>query len=277
MKIVLAGMIYFQKCPPALSLGRYRQYLKMRQLLALLTLTLLTWTTEAQFPFEKYPAISYKNFNDWQLYDRSEKEKKFHHTLSIPDFYADNDTLTIQLTSFTNNWDSSFIRIFKNKKQIQKFFEPMGFSPSNMFEPIRVADINGDGLSDLKLIVSYNGTGTACLNVRIIYLFQKNAGEFTKISFNDMMDENKRQERDFDGDKNFEIITMNLRYYGDHSYWLFNLYNFDSDGLLNVNWKDNYPIMTQFLLRDNFEITNKISREKMKEFTLILPEKFDKK
>lgn len=249
----------------------------MRQLLALLILTLLTWTTKAQFPFERYPAISCKNFSDWQLYDRSAKEKKFHHTLTIPDFYADHDTLTIQLTSFTNNWDSSYIRIFKNRKQIQKFYEPMGFSPTNMFEPARVADINGDKLSDLKLIVSYNDPGLASMNVRVIYLFQKNGGEFTKISFNDMMDENRRQERDFDGDKNFEIITMNLRYDGDHSYWLFNLYNFDSDRLLNVNWKDNYPIMTQFLLRENYEITNKISREKMKQFALTLPEKYDKK
>jgi hypothetical protein len=249
----------------------------MRQLLALLTLILLTWTTKAQFPFEKYPAISYKNFNDWKFYNRSEKENKFHHTLTIPNFYNDHDTITILLTSFTNNWDSSYIRIFKNKKQIQKFFEPMGFAPSNMFEPVRVADINGDGLSDLKLIVSYNGSGLACLNVRVIYLFQKSGGEFVKISFDDMMYENRREERDFDGDKNFEIITMNLRYYRDHSYWLFNLYNFDSDHLLNVNWKDNYPIMTQFLLRDNFEITNRISREKMKEFSLALPEKYDKK
>jgi len=249
----------------------------MRQLLALLTLILLTWTTKAQFPFEKYPAITYKNFNDWKLYDKSEKEKKFHHTLTIPDFYTDQDTLTIQLTSFTNNWDSSYIRIFKNKKQIQKFFEPMGFSPSNMSEPARDADINGDGLSDLKLIISYNGTGLACMNVRVIYLFQKNDGKFTKISFDDMMDENRRPERDFDGDNNFEIITMNITYYGDHSYWLFNLYDFDSDRLINVNYKDNYPIMTQFLLRDNFEITNKISRDKMKEFALTLPEKYDKK
>jgi len=55
-----------------------------------------------------------------------------------------------------------------------------------MFEPVRTADINGDGLSDLKLIVSYNGSGLACLNVRVIYLFQKNGGEFAKLSFDDM-------------------------------------------------------------------------------------------
>jgi hypothetical protein len=92
-----------------------------------------------------------------------------------------------------------------------------------------------------------------------------------------MMDENRRPERDLDGDHNFEIITMKLTYYGDHSYWLFNLFDFDSDRLINVNNKDNYPIMTQFLFRENFEITNKISREKMKEFALTLPDNYDRK
>jgi len=249
----------------------------MMKLIAIVTLTILTFTTKGQFPFEKYPAISYKNFNDWKVYDKSEKESKFHYTMTIPSFYNDHDTITIQLTSFTNNWDSSYVRIFKNKKQIQKFFEPMGFSPSNIYEPVRVADINGDGLSDIKIIIPYNGNGLASMSVRVIYLFQKKQGGFTKISFNDMMDEDRRPERDLDGDHNFEIITMKLTYYGDHSYWLFNLFDFDSDSLVNVNNKDNYPIMTQFLFRENFEITNKISREKMKEFTLTLPEKYDKK
>ncbi len=247
----------------------------MRQLIALLTLTLLTWTTKAQFPFEKYPAISYKNFNDWKLYDRSEKEKKFHHTLTIPDFYADHDTLIIQLTSFTNNWDSSYIRIFRNTKQIQKFFERMGFSPSNISEPVRVADINGDGLSDLKLIVSYNGTGLASMNVRVIYLFQKKGGEFTKTSFDDMMDEEERIERDFNGDNNFEIITMDLKNYHSHNYWRFNLYNFINNKLVNVNVPYDYPIMIQFLKRDNYEITTKIDRNKMKEFSKALPENYN--
>jgi len=31
LKIVLAGMIYFQKCPPALSLGRYLQAKKTNE------------------------------------------------------------------------------------------------------------------------------------------------------------------------------------------------------------------------------------------------------
>ena len=33
--------------------------------------------------------------------------------------------------------------------------------------------------------------------------------------------------------------------------------------------------MIQFLFRDNFEITDKISREKMTEFKLLFPEEID--
>ena len=236
----------------------------------------LTGILKGQEPFEKYPAISYKEYKDWILYDKSVKEKKVHHTLTIPDFFENKDSITIQLTSFVDNWDSSYVRIYRNKKQIQKFFEPMGFSQENIFEPIRIADINGDGFSDLKIIIPYLGNGTASLNVRVLYLFQKFGGDFTKISFDDKMNDN-RPERDFDGDKNYEIITMTLAGYKNHSYWLYNLYDYDSNGLINVNAKDDYPIMIQYLNRENHQITDKITRQKMKDFTLFLPEKYDKK
>jgi len=236
----------------------------------------MTGILKGQEPFVKYPAISYKAYKDWKLYDRSEKEKKVHYTLTIPCFFENLDSITIQLTSFVGNRDSSSIRIYRNKKQIQKFFEPMGFSQENMFEPVRIADINGDNLSDLKILIPYMGNGTASLNVRVIYLFQRPDGNFIKVSFDDKMSEN-RPERDFDGDKNYEIITMTLTSYENHSYWLYNLYNSDSIGLINVNMKDDYPIMIQFLNRENFQITDKISKQKMKDFALPLPEGYDKK
>jgi hypothetical protein len=239
-------------------------------------LILMTGILKGQAPFEKYPAISYKEYKDWKVYDKSVKEKKVHYTLTIPDFFENKDSNTIQLTSFVDNWDSSYVRIYRNKKLIQKFFEPMGFSQANMFEPIRIADINGDSLTDLKILIPYMGNGTASLNVRVIYLFQKSNGDFTKISFDDKMNGN-RPERDFDGDKNYEIITMTLTGYENHSYWLYNLYDFNSNGLINVNTKDDYPIMIQFLYRENYQITDKITRQKMKDFTLTLPEKYDKK
>lgn len=248
----------------------------MKTLLTILGLTFFTWTAKGQFPFEKYPVIKYKSYNEWKTYDKTEKEKRVHSTLTIPKFYNNGDTLTIQLTSFTDHWwKNSIIRVFRNKVETQKFFENMGFNPGGL-DTLRVADINGDGLEDIKIISAYMGNGIAALNVKVIYLFQQIDKSFKKVSFADKMI-NNRQERDLDGDGNFEIVTMNLVEHEHHNYWLFNLFNYKNYGLLNVNMKFNYPIMIQFLYRDNYEITNKISREKMKTFALKLPDEYDTK
>jgi hypothetical protein len=253
----------------------------MRLLLTLSILTIYSLTIAGQYPFEKYPAVQYKDIKDWKIYDRIDKEKKIHLTMTIPQFFDNKDSLTIQLTSFiTNKWttDSSFIRIYINKILQQKIFEPMFFNDLNIgSEPIRMADINGDKLMDLKLTAWYMGNGIASMNVRRIYLFQNIDNQFTKISFADKLGGNDRLERDFDGDGNNEIITMNLKGFEGHSYWLFNLYNYVNGELVNVNEKANYPIMIQFLYRDNYEITDRISRDKMKDFTLKVPDDYDKK
>jgi hypothetical protein len=247
----------------------------MRNFIALFLLT-LTLNSFGQYPFEKYPAIKYKTSKAWTTYDKSEKEKKIEFVLTIPKFFDKKDSLTILLTSFDNKWDSSYITILRNGKQLQRFLEPMFFYDTNLIEPVMLADINSDKLQDIKLIVPYMGNGTASLNTRIIYLFQHKDKSFTKISFMDKMSDN-RPERDFNGDGNFEIITMTLTSYAGHSYFAFNLFNFKNNDLVSVNDKYNYPILIQFLYRDNFKITNKISRQKMKDFGQKKPEEYDKK
>ncbi|MHA7059603.1 hypothetical protein ACWGOQ_0020420 [Aquimarina sp. M1] len=240
-------------------------------------LTLMTCLAFAQYPFERYPAPTYQEYKDWQLYDWTETKQTVNHTLTIDQFFNNQDTLTIQLTSVTSNWDgASVIRVFRNKTQIQKMTEQIFFSTLNTgHEPIRIADINGDGLKDLKIIAPYMGNGVAALNVKIIYLFQTKDRKFIKVSFTDKMAEN-RLERDFDGDGNHEIVTMNLTGHDNHSYWTFNIFEYKAGKLRNVNNKDNYPIMVQFLHRDNYEITDKIDRDIMKEFALQLPDDYDK-
>jgi hypothetical protein len=253
----------------------------MRTYYTIIFLIVSTLTISGQYPFEKYPSATYRDYNNWIFYNRIEKEKRVHLTMTIPDFFENRDSLTIQLTSFVpKNWilDSSYIRIYRNKQLIQKIFEPMAFSESNIgSQSIRTVDLNGDSLKDLKLTAWYMGNGIAAMNVRRIYLFQNSDHQFTKISFMDKISGDDRPERDFNNDGNYEIITMTLKEFEGHSYWLFNLYDYVKGDLINVNEKFDYPIMIQFLLRDNYEITNKISRDKMKEFSLKLPENYDKK
>lgn len=250
----------------------------MKIIWTIILTSLTTYLTFGQYPFEKYPSITYQEYKNWKLYDWTSTKQTVNYTLTIEQFFNDKDSLTIQLTSFTSNSDSpSVIRIFRNESQIQKMTEQMFFSSLNTgHEPIRIADINGDGLQDLKIITPCMGNGIAALNVRVIYFFQTKNGEFIKISYTDKMLEN-RVERDFNGDGNYEIITMNLTGHKNHNYWTFNIFEYLEENLKNVNDRENYPIMVQFLHKNNYEITNKISREKMKDFALQLPDDYEKK
>lgn len=245
----------------------------MRNLLLILFF-LISFTSHGQYPFEKYPSIKYKLYRNWKTSLRNDKEEKVEFTLSIPGFFDKKDSLTILLTSFTNKWDSSYITLLRNGKQLQRFFEPMFFNELNILEPLRLADINGDKLQDLKLIFPYMGNGTASLIMRVIYLFQGKSERFIKISYLDKTDGNW-PERDFNNDGNYEIVTMSLANYQNHSYWVFNLFNFKNNDLVNSNDKYNYPILIQYLRRDNYKITDKISRLKMKEFGQQKPEEYD--
>jgi hypothetical protein len=245
-----------------------------------------TTTLFGQYSFEVYPSIKYKEIKKWKEYDRCDKDKKVHYTVTIPNFYANHDTVTVQLTTIADDSETSIIRVFRNQKQIHKYKEPYSigqggdcFKITPTPQKIYLQDINGDGLNDLKILIPRNGfCGGYNYYLDIVYLFQRTDETFTKISFSDlMMNYELRPERDIDGDGNYEIITQTFQNYGDHNYWLFNLYNFTGDGLVNVNYKDNYPIMVQLLYRDNFAITKNLSREKMKNLARKLPDDYNKK
>lgn len=227
---------------------------------------------QGQYPFEKFTAIKFKEYEGWDTYRKADRT---HFTLAIPEFFENKDKLTIQLTTFDDKWDSSFIRIFRNKTQVQKLFEPMFFTDLNIGQAIKTLDVNGDSLNDLKITVNYMGCGIAGLNTRVIYLFQQPQGVFTKISYTDKEGEHFA-ERDFDNDGNFEILTMTLVWHENHSYWLYNVYNFSNGQLVNQNDHFDYPIMIQYLFRENFKITDKISRAKMKTFAEKMPGEYSR-
>jgi hypothetical protein len=256
----------------------------MRAFLMLLLMT-IGLHSFGQYPFERYPAIKYKEYANWKEIKRMGKNNHdtVEYILSIPKFFNKKDNLTIRLAQ--EGWDSSDISLFRNGRLIQHFFEPMTFHTyygfQHVFAPVRVADINGDKTPDCKLLISYEGTGLAILNTRVIYLFQHSDHSFTKISYLDMIDGKdvpaNRPERDFNGDGNYEIITMSINGYQNHSYWVYNLYNFKNNTFVSVNSKYDYPILIQFLNRDNYEVTRKMSRQKMKDFAEKRPEDFDER
>jgi hypothetical protein len=248
----------------------------MRPLIVLLLLN-LSFNSFGQYPFERHPGVHYTEYKKWKQVGKN-GDRVF--TLAIPKFFNKKDSLTIQLSSSIGDEDSSFITLFRNGKQIQRFFEPINFN-QNVFAPVRVADINGDHMLDCKLLIPYMGNGLASLNTRVIYLFQHKDESFTKISYLDVINGknagDNRSERDFNKDGNFEIIAMSLATYNEHSYWVFNLYNVQNNDLVSVNAKYNYPILIQCLFEDNFKIANNISREKMKTFAQPKPEDYDKR
>lgn len=245
--------------------------LVMTKLLKIAFFMFFPLIASGQYDFEKYPSIKYKVYNDWKT---NETEKIVENSITFSNYFKNGESLTIQLNSFKEHWsENSEIKISKNNIETQNFIENIGFNPIAL-DCLRIADFNGDGLSDLKIIAPYMGNGTASMNVKVIYLFQQTNHTFLKVSFDDKQS-NNRNERDFDGDGNFEIITMKLSSYQNHNYWNFNLFNLVKGKLVNVNKKHNYPILVQFLDKENFKITDKISRQKMKNFALNLPESYD--
>lgn len=216
-----------------------------------------------QYPFEKFKAPKYKSLE----FIMQENNNIYEYSCAVNSFFSDKENLQVTIHGNTENEKENHIEL-KSNQISKKYYEEIFLEGA---DSLFVTDFNGDHLKDLKIICYYKGCGLASLNVRVVYFFQKKNHEFTKIAFDDKMD-NNRKERDINGDGNYEIITMTLQEHGYHNYWLFNTYNYKNDNLVCVNEKMNYPIMIQYLLRDNFEISTKISIKTMKKYELKKPE-----
>ncbi|WP_271767432.1 hypothetical protein [Aquimarina algiphila] len=233
---------------------------------------------EAQYPFESYSSPNYTMHRDWKIYDRIDTKGRYDCTLSIDHFFSNEDKLTIQLTWLEKTTAMGEIRVFRNKSQIQNIKRPGSFSPLTMNGTlVIVSDINGDGLKDVKLVHQGTGNGIMGMLVKVMYLFQREDGLFKKVSFYDMMIDENRVERDVDNDGNYEIVTMNLERTNAHSYWAFNVFEYDDGNLINVNYKINYPILIQYKYKRNYNITEHMSRSQMKLYEREFPDEYDVK
>jgi hypothetical protein len=232
---------------------------------------IIAWNgIHAQYPFEVFPRIEYTKY-------------KIRHSFKIEDstFVGEvnivskrkNETIRLELNEKLDK-DSANLYVYKNSELIQRIIEPMGFFAIVVPDSLFVCDINNDGIIDVKITCYNPGCGLAAYYLRKIYLIGKPNGLFLKFSF---MDFSYEIERDFNGDKNFEIIGIDHTGYQNHSYWVYDLYNIKDGHFINVSKENGYPIMIQHLYRLNYAITDKISRVNMIEFSRSRPDWYDER
>jgi hypothetical protein len=253
-------------------------------LITCLFIVICATISKAQYPFEKYKEIKYKRITFNQSYNKDSSIVYYYAKLSSP-----NKGKSIKSILFFGNEIDTMLTILikKNEEIIQTISVHGDFPLRNMDDYIYVGDINGDGLADMK--ISFNnmsGAGLAGSLEKRMYLFQRKNGQYRMISFSDFAVDYSHHklnnswidwpERDFNNDRNFEIITCRLTRYRNHSYWTFDLYNYVNGELVCVDDKYDYPKMFQYLeARDNYDVTKKISPEKMKTFKAKKPDEYD--
>lgn len=103
----------------------------------------------------------------------------------------------------------------------------------------------------------------AASRTKKLYLITS-GGKWTKFSYTDFAN---FPEIDIDQDGNYELIGCYLVKVNGHSYWTFDLYNLIEGRLVNVSDRFGYPIMGQYLNRENYQITKHFTREQMKKFS----------
>ena len=226
----------------------------MRKILLLISILTIATSARGQYPFDKFDRPNFKSYNDWKLIEKKD-ENKIHQTVTIPRFYNDSISLTIQFTVDNSSEEAkNIIRIYKGKETIQSFrndkVDYMPFYVSR--HPIKVADLNGDSLLDIKVTYDYNSNGLS-LSYRPIYLIQNDKGTFTKYSFDNMYEDRLDFERDFDNDGTFEIQSVQLVQNDNHSYWCFSVIKITNNGLVDISDKIDYPIFIQFLHKRNYK------------------------
>ncbi len=222
----------------------------------IVTLLLFAGNVHAQYPFDTLSKPNWVLHNQWKTID-NQSQQKVHETITIPNFYNDSISLTLQFTlESAGSTRVNILRVYKGNKVIQSFRnEKVDYYPGyTSWFPVRVGDITGDGRPDIKIIHDYHSNGLA-LSHRPIYLIQQEDGRFIKYSFYNSFIKRLDLERDFDNDGNFEILSVNLIQFKSHSYWRFDILKFENNKFINENKKYGYPLYIQFLYRDNYKIS----------------------
>lgn len=240
-------------------------------------LLVCTASANAQYPFEKYKAPVTYAVPKWadSLGRVGKGTVVAVSTIRLDSVFSGGDKCIIRVESPEKSKpldDGAKISIYRNKRLIQVFedenaphyYFSMGF--------VAVADYNGDGLPDIKMVVPYMSNGLG-LDEWDIYLIQERDGYFVKIAFFNLYSPD-RQERDMDNDGHFVIIGMQLEGYGRHNYFVYNLYKFNADTLKGISERFGYPLMYQFLERENYKAA-KIPYAIRKKYLMLKPPEYN--
>lgn len=169
------------------------------------------------------------------------------------------------------NNKSSLVLLYKTRV-IQHFFSA-GLNLNQMPRFALVADLNGDGIKDLKISIPSNGASPIAREASFkIYLLSKNQKKFSKLSFFDCSSE---VERDMDSDGRYEIFSRELYSYKGHSYWKHEIYSIVGNSLSNVSLKYNHPILLRFNMPAKFTVPLIPDSGERKRLCSGLPQQFD--
>ncbi|MBE9585193.1 hypothetical protein IM792_12100 [Mucilaginibacter sp. JRF] len=234
----------------------------MKYLILILLLT-FRLNSFAQYPFEKYPKPKYRvipfkvvvdNGESYVL--RSANYKGYHITI-------EQDTGRVKT-----------LCLYYKQKLIKRIQPDLGYKKITLQSDIALyaADIDGNGLVDFKFKNYNNGSGLASVRMHKLFLFNKGKNKFSAVQYMDFFD---NIERDLNGDGCFEIVTQHYLLQNNHSYWVFDMFNFRDGKFVNVSAENNCPILVQLLYRDNYKITRHFSRKQMRKFSFKKPELFE--
>ncbi len=236
-----------------------------------------SFSGNAQYPFEAFPKPNYKVFDtyftDSSLFTSEMLDVPFSYNIMLDDDSTKISFAYCQEEEFCPLKSIILIKRFGKRVAIYKSYLDFGVFGHGVFPSIQVADLNKDGLSDLKLSIRGTGNGFAGFYNRQLFLYQTKENGFKCLSYLDLIGE-ERTERDFNKDGKFEHIVRSFTNVNGHAYWIYNLYSFKGDALVNVNYLADYPILIPYLNKPYYKVTTKISRKEMKKYVAKKPEDY---
>lgn len=155
------------------------------------------------------------------------------------------------------NPDSLGFLIKEGKKTIVSRKERDGVFPYAVYQ----YDLDNNGQNDYIVFNSYRGTGLAIYAGRIDIYLKQSEGKFRSISY-DSWSADITDFVDINNDGRIGIIVGGSKFFGDHNYFTYNIYEIQNFKMVNINKKfKGFPKFVWYTHKPNDKDTVKISAE----------------